>query len=85
MEIIGYTGAILLAICAFPQFIMSIMQGNSNGLSYLFLLSWFFGDLLLLTYVYDTVGASGPLFYNYAANAIFLTVILYYRFCPRRS
>ncbi len=85
MELIGYTGAILLAVCAFPQFVLSIVNGHSKGLSELFLLSWFVGEVLMLDYVYVTVGAGGPLFYNYLANTIFLSVIVYYRYFPRKT
>jgi len=84
VELIGYTGALLLAVCAFPQFIQSLRYGHSNGLSKLFLNSWLAGEVLMLYFIVNAIGPSGPLFYNYLANTIFLTVITYYRYRPRR-
>lgn len=85
MDKIGYIGAGLLAVCALPQMIMSIIDGHSRGLSHLFILSWYFGELLMLYYVYQTVGAHGPLFFNYLANALMLTVIVKYRYWERNG
>jgi len=84
IENIGIIGAVLLAICALPQAVVSILTGNSYGLSYAFLFCWFVGDLCLLAYTSLTIGPQGPLFYNYLFNALLLCVICYYRLFPRR-
>lgn len=84
MEQIGYIGAALLAICALPQAIMSVRFGNSDGLSHMFLWSWFLGELLMLYFVAMTLGPRGPLFLNYLANSFLLAIIVYYRYKPRR-
>ena len=83
METIGYIGAFLLAICALPQTIMSIIQGHSIGLSHGFLWCWYLGELLMTYFVIKTVGPEGPLFWNYVANSIMLTIIVYYKYFPR--
>lgn len=82
MELIGYTGALLLAICAFPQMLMSVVDGHAKGISHLFLLSWYLGEILMLIFCYQTIG-TGPLFYNYLANTIMLTVIFKYKYWGR--
>lgn len=81
---IGYIGALLLAVCAIPQAIMSVKDGHSDGLSHAFLLSWLFGEILMLIFVLDTVGAHGPLFYNYLLNTGLLLIITRYKYLPRR-
>ena len=83
MEMIGYFGALLLAVCAFPQMIFSIKEGNSVGLSHGFLLSWYIGEILMLVFTVITIGTSGPLFYNFLANTVMLTVIVKYKYWPR--
>ena len=83
-EVIGYTGAILLAICALPQMLLSTFQGHADGISTLFLMSWYIGEVLMLAFCLQTIGFSGPLVYNYAANVAMLTVIVKYKFFPRR-
>ena len=84
MEIVGYLGAFLLAICAFPQMVMSIVDGHSRGLSSAFLLSWYFGEIFVLYYIYNTIGPNGPLYYNYLLNTIMITVIVRYKYWERK-
>lgn len=79
-EIIGFFGAFLLMICAIPQAGQSYKQGHSRGINSGFLLSWYFGELLMLYYVYEYIGTFGPLFWNYLMNAILLTVIVRYKY-----
>jgi uncharacterized protein with PQ loop repeat len=83
IETLGYSGAILLAICALPQMIMSIIDGHANGVSHLFLLSWYIGEILMLVFCLETIGFGGPLVYNYIANVIMLSVIVKYKYIPR--
>lgn len=83
METVGYIGAFLLAICALPQAVMSWRQGHSRGLSHGFLLSWYVGELCMLSFVIETVGPHGPLYYNYLLNAALLTIIVKYKYWER--
>lgn len=80
----GYIGAFLLAICAFPQAVMSIRQGHSRGLSHGFLICWYVGELLMLGFVLKTIGAHGPLFWNYFLNSVLLTIIVKYKYLERK-
>ena len=82
-EIIGYTGGLLLAVCALPQMLLCLCQGHAKGISSLFLLSWYIGEILMLIFCLETIGSSGPLFYNYVANVVMLTVIVRYKYFPR--
>jgi uncharacterized protein with PQ loop repeat len=79
MEIIGYVGAGLLALCALPQAIASFKQGHSRGIDSLFLWTWFIGEVLLLAYTADQTGPRGPLFWNYWLNTILVGTILVFK------
>lgn len=83
LDSVGYVGAFLLAICAFPQMVMCAVKGHARGLSHGFLLSWYFGEIFMLYYCIKTVGTNGPLFYNYFANTIMLSVIVRYKYWER--
>ncbi len=84
MESIGFIGAALLAMCAFPQAIKSYVDGITAGISISFLWTWYIGEILMLYYTYETLPI-GPLFLNYAVNVFLLTVILHFHYFPRRD
>lgn len=83
VEQLGYIGALMLAICALPQAIMSLREGNSYGLSHGFLWLWYLGEIFTIVYIIDKLGTSGPLFLNYATNIGLITIIMYYKYFPR--
>lgn len=82
MEIIGWIGSVLFAICGLPQAIQSYNEGHSDGLNWLFILPWLFGELFTLIYIIPK--GDMPLIFNYVLNLIFLLVILYYKIKPRK-
>lgn len=82
MDIIGWFGAILLAFCAIPQAIQSWHDKHSNGLNWIFIASWFIGEICTLIYVLPK--ADFPLIFNYAMNIILLGVIIYYKIWPSK-
>lgn len=81
LEWLGWTSSILLAVCAIPQAIRSLRQGNSDGIDWYFLLLWFSGEVLGLFYVL-TLG-SLPLVINYVANLVCTLVILRFKLYPK--
>lgn len=86
MEIVGWTGGILFALCAVPQAYKCWQQKHAHGISYLLLIMWFFGELLTLIYISGSqtmqLQEKLPLILNYGANIISLFVIIYYRLFP---
>lgn len=78
METLGWVGNFLLASCGLPQMIKSIKDGHSNGLSWLFILAWFLGEVCVLLYILPMQNL--PLLVNYSINLVFVTVILIYKF-----
>jgi uncharacterized protein with PQ loop repeat len=81
MEIIGWIGSILFAICGLPQAIECYKAGHSRGLSWAVLLCWFFGEIFTIIYVFPKMDL--PLLFNYVLNMVFLIVMLYYKIKPR--
>ena len=81
MEIIGWTGSALFALCGLPQAVQSAREGHSHGLSWLFLLMWFWGEVFTMIYVWPKMDY--PLLANYLTNMVFLVIILFYKISPR--
>lgn len=81
LEIIGWAGAILFAICSLPQAIQSIRDGHSRGLNWFFLLSWLMGEILTIIYVWPKQDI--PLLTNYFLNMAFLLIIMKYKMFER--
>ena len=77
MEIIGWFGSILLAFCGLPQAIESYKTKSSEGLTWGFISMWFIGEILTIIYILPQMVL--PLIFNYTANIIFLSVIIYYK------
>ena len=74
MELIGWTGSVLLALCALPQAIKSVRTGSAEDLSWLFLLMWGVGDICLLVYTWPLDKLALTL--NYSLNIVLIAVIV---------
>jgi uncharacterized protein with PQ loop repeat len=82
METIGWLGSILLAFCGLPQAIESWKTKSSDGLTWGFLLMWLFGEIFTIIYIFPTMIL--PLIFNYTANVIFLSIIVYFKIFPKK-
>ena len=82
MDAIGWAGSMLFALCGLPQAIESYKQKHSNGLTWMFLLMWLWGEIL--TFVYVLPKMDYPLLANYAVNFVFLIVIIWFKLFPRK-
>jgi uncharacterized protein with PQ loop repeat len=82
METIGWIGSILLAFCGLPQAIESFKTKNSDGLTWSFLIMWGVGEIFTVIYIIPKW--HWPLIFNYTANIIFISIILYYKIKPKR-
>lgn len=80
-SIIGYIGGFLLAVCGLPQAIECAKTGNANGLNWMFLLAWFFGEVFMFAYVIQS--GDIPLIMNITFNLILVIIILRYKMHPR--
>lgn len=61
---------------------MSFKQGHSDGVSNGLLFFWGGGELLTLFYVLSLGNA--PLIMNYVCNMVSMSVIIWYKFRPRK-
>jgi len=77
METIGWIGGILLAFCGLPQAVESYKTKNSDGLTWGFLIMWGVGELFTIVYIIPKW--HWPLIFNYTANIIFISIIVYYK------
>lgn len=77
-------GTILLATCGLPQLVKSYREGHSLGISWLFILAWFLGEIFLLIYII-TESKGFILMLNYVMNTLFAGGILYYKLFPRKN
>ncbi|MCT0252673.1 MULTISPECIES: PQ-loop repeat-containing protein [unclassified Synechocystis] len=86
LRAIGWIGAFMLAVCGIPQAYECWLNGNANGLSPLFLGSWFVGEVLTLVFVlYEQARTDAnmwPLLFNYAINILTIFVMIYYKLFP---
>lgn len=79
IETCAWIGSVLLALCALPEAIHSYKKGKNES-SWIFLLTWFFGEIFTLVYVISKV--DWPLILNYGLNIMFIAVILKYKWRP---
>ncbi len=83
IEVIGWVGSILFALCAVPQAWQSWKNKHSDGLTWPFLLMWFFGEILTIIYVSQKNDVI-PLLTNYYLNIVLLVIIIWYRLFPQK-
>ena len=82
-DVIGWIGNILLAICCVPQALKAHRNGHSRGISYLFIITWFIGELCAFYYHLYT-SDKYPQIFNYIVNICGTSVILWYRIFERK-
>jgi len=83
LEIIGWISSTAFGVCAAPQAYHSYKEGNTNGLTWSFLLLWYLGEVTGLIYVFPL--GKVPLIANYILNIGLTSVILKYKIWPRRK
>ena len=78
LEIIGWLGGILLALCGLPLAIQSYKTKSSAGISGLFLLMWGAGEVFTLFFLLPKSDVL-PLLFNYTCNIVFISIVSYYK------
>lgn len=76
MELLGYIGGGLLAVCALPETYRTVRDKECH-LGWAFLLLWFFGEVFMLMYGLQLDDL--PLILNYGLNIILLIPMLYFK------
>lgn len=82
MNIIGFFGSVLLAICSIPEMIRTIQDGRCH-LGWGFLGMWYGGELLSLYYGIELKEI--PLILNYTINVIALSIMTYYKIWGKKK
>ena len=76
LEVIGFIGSTLLAVCGIPEVVRTI-KDNKCHLGWNFLLLWFGGEILMLTYIIPMKDL--PLLLNYIFNTALVGIMLFYK------
>lgn len=79
----AWIGSILLAVCAFPQVVVTVRDGKCDQLSLSFLLLWLAGEVLLVFHSINIHDVA--LYFNYTVNASLVLILLKYKVRPRVS
>jgi len=82
-EAMGWAGSVLLAFCGLPQAIESWRTGRASGVTWGLLCMWGLGEVLTFLYVLPTMEL--PLLFNYSANMVCLSVIIFFKVWPRKG
>ncbi|NDB12461.1 MAG: hypothetical protein EBX54_11200, partial [Betaproteobacteria bacterium] len=51
LDLLGWLGGLMLAFSAVPQALESYRCKNSNGLTWPFLMMWFWGEVFMIVYI----------------------------------
>jgi len=84
IETIGWTGAILFAVCGIPQAIQCYREKHANGLNWIFLITWSGGEVLTIAYIMMT-SMDLILLVNYFVNSAVLVILIYYKWKGERK
>lgn len=77
MNLIGWIGSILLALCGLP-IAFEAFKNKKSDINWMFLLMWGMGEIFTLIYVSSKSDVL-PLMFNYGLNILFLSIVLFYK------
>ncbi len=78
LEYLGWIASLLFAFCGAPQAWMSFKQKHSDGITWLLLIMWMSGELLMIIYVMANY-MDVPLMVNFILNIFFVGVMIWYK------
>jgi uncharacterized protein with PQ loop repeat len=84
IDMAGWLGSALFAVCGLPQAVHSYKVKNSHGLTWGFLALWLGGEIFTLIYILPKEGVA-PLILNYTLNLVFLAIIAWYKIFPQNQ
>lgn len=76
---IGWIGSVLLAVCSIPEVILAFKNGHVKGLTWEFLLLWYFGEIFILIPVLFKIKETF-LTFNYLLNITLISILIYFKF-----
>ena len=75
--VLGWMGAVCLALCGLPQAIKTVRTRKADDISFLFLSLWLGGEVLTLAYVLPSLDF--PLMVNYLVNILIVGTIMRFK------
>lgn len=75
IEIVGSVGSFLLAVCGIFPAIDAVKTRSGVGISWPFLITWWLGEVITLSYLFHKDNIL-PLLFNYGLNIVFISVIM---------
>lgn len=75
IELVGWTGNILLAFCAVPAALSALLTKRSPT-PWSLLIPWLSGEVLALTYAASSISSPWPLLTNYSVNIVCICVLM---------
>lgn len=85
IETLGWIGALCFSLCGLPQLVLTVKNGNANGVSTGFLGLWITGEVCMGTFMLLTGAMKPQLAINYIVNIVGIMLILKYKIFPRSS
>jgi len=82
-EAIAWLGTFILLLRGIPQAYRCWNQGHSNGLSPSMLWLWLSGSLCMIPNGISHM--DGPVIVVYSTNVLFVGIMLWYKYFPRRA
>lgn len=73
----GWLMAFCFSVLGLPQVILCHKQQHANGVSWIFLILWMLGEIFGFIYILPRFDI--PLLTNYVLNAVFISIIIYYK------
>jgi uncharacterized protein with PQ loop repeat len=81
VDLLGWFGGVLLALCAVPEVISAIRNKQCN-LSHGFLWMWYIGEWMILVPILAN-NMAGFLVFNYTLNIVLISVLMYYKYSKK--
>ncbi len=84
-DIIGWIGSVAFALCGVPQAWECYKNGTARGINPLFVALWLVGEVCYVISVLLKFGWVNWMMFNYGANIVSISVIIFYLVRDRRG
>ncbi len=81
IDIFGWLGSTLFALCAVPQLLKVRRDGHARGMCWSFLCMWLFGAIFSIAYAINQPVIQIPPLMNYIATTAIVGLIVFVKVC----
>lgn len=85
LDALGWFSAACFSLCSLPQLILTVKLGHARSVSLAFLLLWLVGEIGMFCFMHLSGALKIQLLCNYIFNIVGISVILWYKWFPRRD